>query len=416
MTVSLTTADIGRVWSPLARPASLRKGPRPSRCAQMGELSVYVHFPWCLRKCPYCDFATSPIERQAIPHEAYADAVLRELDARAPLLQGHSLRSVFFGGGTPSLWEPRQLGRVLTGIRAAFARSVDDLEMTVECNPSSLDEARAHALVEQGVNRLSVGVQSLNDEELRFLGRLHDRELALKAVRGARAACGRVSADLMFALPGQSLDGFMGHLNTLLDLGLTHVSAYALTIEPGTPFGSDLRKGLLKQAPDEAYANLFVSIEQRCAELGLHHYEVSNYARPGEESLHNLHYWRGESYLGLGAAAVGCLSANGTGRRYRNHPDAKRYMERCHSSDVEVFEESLDAQDLIREALMLGLRVHDGVDLAALEARVGVDPRAGRESALKRRIERGDVVLDGHRLRVPHTRWLLLDGIVADLF
>jgi oxygen-independent coproporphyrinogen-3 oxidase len=149
---------------------------------------------------------------------------------------------------------------------------------------------------------------------------------------------------------------------------------------------------------------------------GFEHYEVSNYALPGEQSRHNVHYWRGESYLGLGAAAVGCFAHGGSGRRYRNHPDAQRYMERAATPDVEVFEEPLDAQALIREALMLGLRTEEGVDLGALGARVGVDARNGREGALRRRIARGDVRMEGERLWVPRERWIVLDGIVADLF
>jgi oxygen-independent coproporphyrinogen-3 oxidase len=382
----------------------------------MSLLSVYVHFPWCLRKCPYCDFATSPLERAQIPHQAYADAVLRELAMRAPLLAEKRLGSVFFGGGTPSLWEPAQLGRVLSGIVAAFEQVSPELEVTVECNPSSLDRARAEALIAQGVNRLSVGVQSLDDDELRFLGRLHDRALALRALDAALSACERVSADLMFALPGQTEARFLGYVDTLLSLGLRHVSAYALTIEAATPFGAAQRKGLLTQAPDELYAALFASIEARFAAGGLGHYEVSNYAAHGEESRHNVHYWRGESYLGLGAAAVGCLATDGRGRRYRNHPDAPRYMERAASAAVEVFEEALDAQALIREALMLGLRTEAGVDLAALGARLGVDPRQGREAALKRRLARGDVMSEGARIWVPRERWIVLDGIIADLF
>jgi putative oxygen-independent coproporphyrinogen III oxidase len=367
------------------------------------SLSVYVHFPWCLRKCPYCDFATSPLARDDIPHAAYADAVLRELEARRASFAGARLRSVFLGGGTPSLWHAEQVKRVLTGILEAFgARDDDALEITAECNPSSLDAAHAEALCEAGINRMSVGVQSLDDEELRFLGRLHDGQLALQAVRAALAACPRVSADLMFALPGQPEARFLGYVDQLLGLGLRHVSAYALTIEPSTPFGAQARKGLLQQAPDELYANLFTAIEARFGAAGLAHYEVSNYAAAGEESRHNLHYWRGESYLGLGAAAVGCLMRGGQGRRYRNQPDATRYMERAALPSVEVFEEQLDPQALIREALMLGLRVADGVDLGALQARVGVDPRQGRERALERRLARGDVLLEGARLRVPH--------------
>jgi oxygen-independent coproporphyrinogen-3 oxidase len=382
----------------------------------MSLLSVYVHFPWCLRKCPYCDFATSPLQREAIPHAAYADAVLRELALRAPLLSGKRLGSVFFGGGTPSLWEPGELGRVLAGIVGAFDEIAPQLEVTVECNPSSLDAARARALCAVGVNRLSVGVQSLDDGELAFLGRLHDRALALRALEAASSACERVSADLMFALPDQPAERFLGYVDTLLAFGLKHVSAYALTIEAATPFGAAQRKGLLTQAPDELYVGLFAGIEQRFLARGFEHYEVSNYALPGEQSRHNAHYWRGESYLGIGAAAVGCFARGGSGRRYRNHPDAQRYMERAATPDVEVFEEPLDAQALIREALMLGLRTEEGVDLGALAVRVGVDARIGREGALRRRIARGDVRMEGERIWVPRERWIVLDGIIADLF
>lgn len=382
----------------------------------MQVLSVYVHFPWCLRKCPYCDFATSPKERDAIPHADYTAAVLRELSARREALGDAALFSVFFGGGTPSLWDPRALGRVVRGITDGFGAHADDVEITVECNPSSLDRDAARALRDVGVNRLSVGVQSLDDAELKFLGRLHDRALALAALDAAQGAFARVSADLMFALPEQPAERFYGYLDTLLARGLAHVSAYALTIEPATKFGSDARAGLLTPAPDESYAQLFEGIAQRFARAGFGHYEVSNYARPGEESRHNQHYWRGGSYLGLGAAAVGCLAVGQGGRRYRNHPDAGRYMERAATPQVEVFEESLDAEDLIREALMLGLRTREGVDLARLAARTGVDPLAARRRAVARRIGRGELIHESGRLRVPHHRWLLLDGIVADLF
>jgi putative oxygen-independent coproporphyrinogen III oxidase len=380
------------------------------------DLSVYLHFPWCLRKCPYCDFATSPLARDAVPHVAYADGIVRELAMRAEALADARLFSVFFGGGTPSLWDPRELGRVLAGVTSAFSRQHPELEVTVECNPSSLDRARAEALREVGVTRLSVGLQSLDDAELKFLGRLHDRSLALSALDAAQAAFTRVSADLMFALPGQPAARFYEYVDTLLQRGLSHVSAYALTIEPATKFGADARAGLLTAAPDESYALMFEGIEQRFERAGLAHYEVSNYARLGEESRHNLHYWRGGSYLGLGAAAVGCLPRGSGGRRYRNHPDATRYLERAATPAVEVFKEDLAPQDLIREALMLGLRTDEGVDLARLGARTGVDPRATRERAIARRIERGDLTIDGDIMRVPRRRWLLLDGIVADLF
>jgi putative oxygen-independent coproporphyrinogen III oxidase len=394
------------------------RAPRANDQENAVDLSVYVHFPWCLRKCPYCDFATSPLARADIPHEGYADAVVAELSARAAALPEARLYSVFFGGGTPSLWEPRELGRVLAAIRAAFGAQAPDLEITVECNPSSLDAARAEALAAAGVNRFSIGVQSLDNAELQFLGRLHDRSSALAAVDAALATGLRTSADLIFALPQQPDERLFDHVDTLLARGLSHVSAYALTIEPSTPFGASYRKGLLKPAPDEAHARMFLALRERFAAHGLAHYEVSNYARPGEESRHNVHYWRAGSYLGLGAAAVGCLPhAAGHTRRYRNHPDAKRYGERAATpAQAEVFDEELDAEAQIREALMLGLRTREGVDLGAVGARLGVDPWAPRKAALARRIQSGDVVREGGVLRVPKERWLFLDGIVADLF
>lgn len=374
--------------------------------------AVYVHFPWCLKKCPYCDFASAGVRRAEVPHAAYADAVLRELDRRAASLEGRTLESVFFGGGTPSLWAPEALGRVLAAIRAAFAAEADDLEVTVECNPTSLDAARAAALRARGVNRLSIGVQSLDAGRLRYLGRLHDPDGALRAVRAATETTPRVSTDLMFGMPGQTPDDFAAEVEAVLDTGVEHVSAYALTIEPDTQFGALHRKGKLPLATDDAYADTFLRAEALFEARGLSHYEVSNYARPGAESRHNAHYWRGGDYLGLGAGAVGALADGPTARRYRNDPRPERYL----ADGPEVFEEHLSPEDRVREALMLGLRTREGMDLAAVEARTGVDPRHGRERTLERRRARGDVVIEGGCLRVPPSRWLGLDAIVTDLF
>lgn len=377
------------------------------------EASVYVHFPWCLKKCPYCDFATRKIDRPEIPHRAYADAILTELDARAASLEDRTLVSVFFGGGTPSLWDPAELGRVLAGVRGAFTGVAPDLEVTVECNPSSLDRERAAALREAGVDRLSVGVQSLDDERLKFLGRFHDASGAMRAVRDAIPEVPRVSADLMFGMPDQSPESFLAEIDPLLDLGIRHVSAYALTIEPGTQFGELHRKGKLRVATEDTYADSFLRAESLFAERGFAHYEVSNYAVPGEESRHNLHYWRGKSYLGLGAAAVGCLDDRpGHARRWRNEPDGMRYLE----VPREESSEDLGPDEIVREALMLGLRTREGVDLEATAKRAGKDPLAGRERAIERRLASGDLVREGTRLRAPPSRWLALDSIVVDLF
>ena len=377
--------------------------------------SVYVHFPYCARKCPYCDFASIGIDRSHIPHEAYADAVLRELDWRRKALEGRSLVSIFVGGGTPSLWQPEALGRVLAGVRARFASEVADLEITVECNPSSLDAGRAQALTAAGVTRLSIGVQSLRDRHLAFLGRLHDGAEATASLAAARAAVPRVSADLMFGMKGQTFEELRGDAEAILATGVDHISAYALTVEPNTPFHVLAKQGRLGLAGEGLYADMFRDLATYLADRGLGHYEVSNYARPGGESRHNLHYWRGLAYLGLGAGAVGCLMvAVGRAARWRNQANAARYI--AQTEPTTDFEETLDAQTLVREALMLGLRTKAGVDLARVQRRAGIAPLDGRERAVERRIRQGDLVCDGQILRVPEDRWLHLDSVVTDLF
>ena len=378
--------------------------------------SVYVHFPYCLQKCPYCDFASGAIRRHEVPHAAYADAICRELDWRADGIAGRRLASVFFGGGTPSLWAASELGRVLRAILAAFECHAPDLEVTVECNPSSLDRPGAAALAEAGVNRLSIGVQSLVDERLRFLGRLHDAQGAMRAVVAGLQEVPRVSADLIFGTPGQTPEGFVSEVNQLRELGLEHLSLYALTIEPAPQFGQLHRKGRLSLASDGAFAQTFLAAREHLESRGLVHYEVSNYALPGQESRHNVHYWQGADYLGLGAGAVGCLSEGTVARRYRNDPAPERYLARSGQRGVESFSEALGPVDRIREALMLGLRTAGGVDLAALGRRVGRDPRVGREPAFDRALATQNLVLEGSWARVPKARWLHLDGIVADLF
>jgi oxygen-independent coproporphyrinogen-3 oxidase len=376
--------------------------------------SVYIHFPWCARKCPYCDFATEPLRTAELPHDAYADAVLRELEARSDDLQGRTLVSVFFGGGTPSLWDPDALGRTLAGIRSAFDSESSNFEVTVECNPSSLTHAHAARLVEQNVGRLSIGVQSLRDPHLGFLGRLHDSTRAVQALEEAVAEVPRVSADLMFGMPGQTSEELAVDIDRIASIGVRHVSAYALTIEEKTLFGSLHRAGKLRIAPDDAYAAMFVDVETHFANLGWRHYEVSNYAPAGEESLHNLHYWRGGEYVGLGAAAVGCLDiAPGHAERWRNDPSPQRYLA---GGTLATETETLGPDEIVRESLMLGLRTIEGTNCDDTKARAGVYPEVGREREVEVAIDRGDLIRDGAWLRVPQSRWLKLDGIVRDLF
>lgn len=387
-------------------------------------MGVYVHFPYCLKKCPYCDFASYPAEPERIDHLRYADAVIAELEQRSPSLpRGAKLASVFFGGGTPSLWEPTQLGRALSAITGAFSSRATDVEVTVECNPSSFDQRRAEALLQNGVNRVSIGVQSLDAERLSFLGRLHDADGALEALRAAgRAGFTRVSGDLIFGVQGgrpQSPETAASEVERVAETGVHHVSAYGLTIEAGTQFGELHRKGRLPVAADDVIVESFFAIEEALGRRGFGHYEISNYALEGEESRHNLGYWRGHDYLGLGCAAVGTLSTTeGEAVRYKNHPDPGRYLRGAASRAlVEVEREPLSAETRLRERIMLGLRLARGIDLGEAGHALGIDPfTSDRRRALAHLSAAGKIVTSGTTVVVaPHAR-ALTDGIAAELF
>lgn len=403
------------------------------------DLGVYVHFPWCLKKCPYCDFLSIAKPRAEVPHADYADAVIAELTTRAADLAGRRLVSVFFGGGTPSLWEPAELGRVLGAIRQCFGARPgalgDEVEVTVECNPSSLDEDRARALGDAGVNRLSIGVQSLDEGGLRFLGRLHDGEQGLASVRAAlRAGIPQVSADLIFGLPEQSTAQALEQARRVAELGVCHLSAYALTIEPQTAFGALHRKGKLPLAPEQTVAESFLALGDTLASVGFEHYEISNYARAGRYAQHNLGYWRGRDYVGLGCGAWGTLRVGAERFRYRNTQSPERYMVMGRrlaqgSAEVGVYPRGAGAAErlenelevltpdvMLSESLLLGLRLREGLDVEAEAARLGAEawpPERARAAA--RLVARGQLVCEGGRLRIPEAQWLFADGIIAKL-
>lgn len=376
--------------------------------------SIYIHFPWCLAKCPYCDFVSYATDRDAIDHRAYADAVVREAEARAEA--GLRIGSIFFGGGTPSLWEPAELGRVLTRLRSLFvtAGAPEDLEVTVECNPTSLDRDRAMALRDAGVNRLSIGTQSLRAEQLKFLGRLHDPDGARRAIDAALGSgIARVSTDLIFGLPDQTVEDARSQADALAATGLQHLSCYQLTIEPGTQFGERKKRGLLPMADDAVVADAFLAVEAALEARGLRHYEISNYAAPGEEARHNLAYWHGDEYVGLGCAAYGRVG----GVRYRNELDPKKYVEKTHEAAPTVFTENLDALALLRERIMLGLRLDEGLDLGRAGRELGIDPwTTERMRAIDAAISRGRLVRDGDVVRIPRAAWLFTDDIASRLF
>jgi putative oxygen-independent coproporphyrinogen III oxidase len=403
-------------------PSNIASFPRES-----ASLGVYVHFPWCLQKCPYCDFLSVAAPQEAVPHAAYADSLLSELTRRREEIRGGRLSTVFFGGGTPSLWNPADLGRVLRAIRNAFP-SGDEPEITVECNPSSFDEDRARALLDAGVNRVSIGVQSLDRKRLEFLGRLHDVGGGLGAVEAAlRAGVPRVSADLIFGVAGQSTEDAVREASAVADLGVTHLSAYALTIEPGTRFGALSRKGLLPLLGDDVVADSFVALHEALSSRGFVHYEVSNYGMPGHFARHNLGYWHGDDYLGLGCGAWGTVTLGKERVRYRNTPVPDRYvgsalewagtdLTRAGAGGLVSELEVLSPENRFVERLMLGLRLAEGVDVEAAARDTGVDPwPAKRIRSVERLGSRGRVVREGPRLRIPHDAWLLADGTIAEI-
>ncbi|MET0594409.1 MAG: radical SAM family heme chaperone HemW [Polyangiaceae bacterium] len=385
-------------------------------------LGVYVHFPWCLSKCPYCDFVVVAAPRASIDGVGYAEAILAELAARKSGIGARAVTSIFFGGGTPSLWGAGEVRRVIDAIRTSLP-SPGDVEVSLECDPSSLDEDIARKLVDAGVQRLSIGVQSLDDERLRFLGRIHTREDAISAVRAAiRAGVPRVSTDLMYAVAGQNPEEAAREARALADLGATHVSAYSLTIESGTPFGKLARRGRLPLCEDAIMAESFFAIDDALTGSGFRHYEVSNYAMPGEESRHNLGYWRGRDYLGLGCGAYGTLRNDAGALRYRNHATPRAYLAAAQSAANDVAalhasEEPLDGVTLLRERIMLGLRTKEGLDLAAVGAELGIDPMTPERTRAIADLEaRGRVVRQGACIAVPRDAWIWADDTAATLF
>ncbi len=393
--------------------------------------SIYVHFPYCLEKCPYCDFVSYKVERSDIDHRAYTDAIIAELEHRARGLAAagtdYSIASVFFGGGTPSLWEPSQLARVVSRAKELFKTS-RDLEITVECNPTSLDEDRAQALASASVNRLSIGTQSLEDEQLKYLGRLHDAGGAVRAIRDAqRSKIERISTDLIFGLPNQAPENAAAQAGKLADLGLTHLSCYQLTIEPGTRFGELARRGRLPLADDGHVAAGFLAIDEALADRGFVHYEISNYAKPGEEARHNLGYWRGEDYVAVGCGAYGCVSTPNGKVRYRNDADPGAYVAAASTerSDGDpaagvgagALVERLPPETLMKERIMLGLRLMNGFNMREAGEALGVDPwPLERRQAAETLVSRGRLRLDGDAVSIPKSGWLYTDDTAARLF
>jgi len=380
---------------------------------------VYVHFPFCGSRCPYCDFAVAV--RSEIPHDVYADAVLSELRARRPWWQGKGLASIYFGGGTPGLWRPEALGRVLTGVRKTFAGG-GEIEITVEANPGEIEETTLRDLRALGVNRLSFGAQAFQDHLLQRIGRCHDASAIPLAFEAARAAgFDNLCADLMFGLPDQTMDDWRASLVALCALGPQHITAYALSVEPGTRFGALDRKGRLERPADDLVATMYAACDEALTRAGYEHYEISSYARPGRRSVHNSLYWTMGAYLGLGVSASSFRPlASGEGWRFSNPRSVGDYLRGVNASAGAVQPEQIELrspEQLEDEALWLGLRMSDGVDRHAHQQRHGYDPLdlPERAAAAQSCAAAGWLEVTPARLRLLPAGFLFADEVAVRL-
>ena len=377
-------------WSDIAhwmRPGTLQLQGLP-------PLSLYIHLPWCLKKCPYCDFnshewSATSAPGQALPEQAYLDALRADLQAALPLIWGRPVHTVFIGGGTPSLFSPEAIDRLLGDVRA-LVRLDADAEITLEANPGTFEKDRFKAFRQAGVTRLSIGVQSFHDAHLKALGRVHDRAQALAAVEEAEGAFDTFNLDIMYALPGQTLAQCEDDIRTALGFNPPHISIYHLTIEPNTVFA---KFPPLVPEDDEAYAMLD-RITELTGQAGLERYEVSAYARRGHRSRHNQNYWQFGDYLGIGAGAHSKLSfAHRVVRQVRAR-EPRLYMDKALAGDAVVSVEEVARRDLPFEYMLNALRLREGFSLADFGARTGL-PLSAIDAALREGMDKGWLSQDG---------------------
>lgn len=346
-------------------------------------LSLYIHFPWCVRKCPYCDFNSHTV-REGIPEASYIEALIADLESALPDIWGRRVQTIFIGGGTPSLMTTHGLDRLITAVRTRLHLS-PEAEITLEANPGTVEATRFEGFRAAGVNRLSIGVQSFDDRQLAALGRIHDRHDAARAIELAQRCFDRVNIDLMYGLPQQTVAGALADLDMALSTGVSHLSCYHLTLEPNTPFAA--------QPPelpdDDVSADMQEAIEARLAQAGFMHYETSAFARPGQQCLHNLNYWQFGDYLGIGAGAHGKLSFHDRIRRDMRHKHPNAYLEGATRGDFVQESRFVGIDERPFEFMMNAARLNDGfhIDLFGRHTALPVDrlmPRllAAREDGL----------------------------------
>lgn len=332
-------------------------------------LSLYIHIPWCVRKCPYCDF-NSHEARQEIPEAAYVDALIADLELATPLVWGRKIRSVFFGGGTPSIFSAEAIDKILSHVRMLTPLEYG-AEVTLEANPGTVDIANFKGYHAAGVNRVSLGIQSFQPQYLKALGRIHDREQALAAAELALNTFDRVNLDVMYALPEQSLEHALQDAETACQLKPAHLSFYHLTLEPNTPF----HRTPPSLPDDDTSATMQEEIEKILATNGYQHYETSAFAQPGQQCQHNLNYWTFGDYLGIGAGAHSKLSFHDKIIRQSRHKHPKKYLEAIKQGQGVDSEWQIGREDLAFEFMMNALRLVDGVEASLFQQRTGLPLR-----------------------------------------
>ena len=341
---------------------------KPGHLAALPPLSLYIHIPWCIKKCPYCDFNSHSL-KNGLPEEAYIDALLADLQTELPNIWGRPVETIFFGGGTPSLFQAASIDRLLSGLRSLL-RLQPEAEITLEANPGTFEIEKFKGFKDAGITRLSIGVQSFNDTMLERLGRVHNGGEALRAIDTALKLFEKVNIDLMYALPGQTVQTALNDVNTAIATGAGHISAYHLTMEPNTPFGHTPPKGLPQ---DEAALDIEDAVHDALDGAGFIHYETSAFARPHMQCRHNLNYWQFGDYIGIGAGAHGKISFPDRIERTvrRRHPnDYLAAMQRNPSDGIE--RKTVSTDDLPFEFMMNALRLSEGVPATLLQERTGI--------------------------------------------
>jgi oxygen-independent coproporphyrinogen-3 oxidase len=380
--------------------------------ADATAFGVYVHWPFCLSKCPYCDF-NSHVRHAAVDQDRFARAFAREIETTAARTGPRDVTSIFLGGGTPSLMQPQTVGAILDAIGRHW-RVAGDVEVTLEANPTSVEATRFAGYRAAGVNRVSLGVQALDDASLKMLGRLHSAEEAMQAVAIARAAFDRYSFDLIYARPDQTPQMWTDELTRAIGEAAEHLSLYQLTIEEGTPFFGLHAAGKLKTPNEDLARTLYDVTQAVCAKQGLSAYEISNHARPGAECRHNLVYWRGQEYAGIGPGAHGRLDIGG--RRHATATDKRpeAWVMRVEANGHGVMtDDELNSEERADEFLLMGLRLAEGIDPKRYAAISGRALNPARIALLR---EEGAIVVDADgRLRVTQEGFPVLDAVVADL-